>query len=195
MYIDISIPVKLEVSNSKANAFDEIPTHSIFIDQHMVFGTHLDLPNVGAEIVEFDNLVGECLVVKIPESAKAVELGHLLKLPLIPGGRVIFKTKNSSGWQRAGYPPNPIGIDIRAAQFLADRKLKLVGIDGWSVDKKDDPNLISHTLLLESGSYLLESLYLDHVAPGNYQVLALPLMIQGARIVPCRAVLQKEDRL
>ncbi len=195
MYIDISIPINMKSAELKANAFEEAINHSIFIDQHMVFGTHLDLPNIGAEAVEFDNLIGDCLVVKIPDSAKAIELGHLLKLPLVPGGRVIFKTKNSSGWQKAGHPPDPIGIDIRAVQFLADRKLKLVGIDGWSVDKKDSDTLTSHKLLLESGSYLLESLYLDHVAPGNYKMLVLPLMIQDAKVVPCRAILQKEDRL
>ncbi len=195
MYLDISIPIQINPSSQAWMNSNGIFDHSIFVNQHVVFGTHIDVPTESAAKVEFDNLMGECLVVRIPDSAKKIELGHLLKLPLVPGGRVIFKTKNSSGWSKPGHPPTPMGIDVRAGQWLADRHLKLVGVDGWSVDKPEDEDSPIHNLLLGSGAYLLESLYLDHIAPGSYELFALPLMLSDSSLAPCRAVLRKVVRM
>jgi len=72
---------------------------------------------------------------------------------------------------------------------LAVQDVVLVGIDTPSVDPFDDKELLSHKALHEHGMANLEGLVLDHVRPGLYTLIALPLRIRGADASPVRAVL------
>ena len=67
--------------------------------------------------------------------------------------------------------------------------MNLAGIDTPSVDRHGDGAFPIHRTLLGAGVLILEGLELAAVAPGHYQLIALPLKIARADGSPVRAVL------
>ena len=81
------------------------------------------------------------------------------------------------------------GLAPSLAAELAARGVVLVGIDTPSVDPWDDSALEAHRALARAGIAWLEGLVLEDVAPGRYDLVALPLRIEGGDASPVRAVL------
>ncbi|HBG55297.1 MAG TPA: cyclase, partial [Ruminococcaceae bacterium] len=67
----------------------------------------------------------------------------------------------------------------------------LVGTDAASVGAPDD-EAAPHRELLGAGVPLLEGLDLSRAEPGDYRLIALPLLLGGAEAAPVRAVLLRE---
>jgi len=74
--------------------------------------------------------------------------------------------------------------------WLADRGVRLVGIDTPSVDPARSKTLDSHQVLLARDLRVLENLVLDDVPAGDYELIALPLKLTTADASPVRAVLR-----
>jgi arylformamidase len=66
----------------------------------------------------------------------------------------------------------------------------LVGVDTPSVDPFDSADLPAHRALGARGMTWIEGLSLGGVAPGRYQLLALPLAVVGADGAPARVVVR-----
>ncbi|MEM6927335.1 MAG: cyclase family protein, partial [Myxococcota bacterium] len=75
---------------------------------------------------------------------------------------------------------------------LADHGVELVGIDTPSVDLFADRDLLSHHAIARRDLAILEGVVLDHVAPGRYTLIALPLPLVGVDASPVRAVLRDD---
>ena len=73
--------------------------------------------------------------------------------------------------------------------FAHARGVRLIGIDTPSIDPFDDRSLMSHGAIAARDMAVLEGIVLDHVAPGHYTLIALPLKIEGADASPVRAAL------
>ncbi len=71
--------------------------------------------------------------------------------------------------------------------------MRLVGIDTPSVDPFESKALESHQVLFERDMAVLEGLVLEHVEPGRYTLIALPLRLEGADASPVRAALAPLD--
>lgn len=78
-----------------------------------------------------------------------------------------------------------------AATLAAHAALRLVGIDTFSVDAPDSKDLPAHRALFAAGFVLLEGLDLSQVKPGRYELVALPLKLEGADASPVRAALRQ----
>jgi arylformamidase len=106
--------------------------------------------------------------------------------PLLPP-RVLVRTcaKAPAVWDPhfAAFAPETIA-------WLASLGVTLVGIDTPSVDPADSKTLDSHQQLLLHDMRVLENLVLDDVAPGDYELIALPLKLTGADASPVRAILR-----
>ncbi|MGH7829857.1 MAG: cyclase family protein, partial [Candidatus Binatia bacterium] len=105
--------------------------------------------------------------------------------------RILLKTKNSSRcWKQDSFVPDFVHLSLEAARFLAERRVKTVGIDYLSVGgyEKDGPQV--HRALLEAGVWIIEGLDLSRVAPGIYELVCLPLKIARADGAPARAVVK-----
>ncbi len=87
-----------------------------------------------------------------------------------------------------------VSLSPLAAIVLAEKGAVLVGTDADSIDAVDAEDLPAHKALLERGVAILECLDLEDVAPGDYQLVALPLKFAGLDASPVRAVLIEEDR-
>ena len=73
---------------------------------------------------------------------------------------------------------------------LAKGGLRLLGLDSPSVDAGDSETLPGHHALRRHGIVTLESLWLRDVPDGDYELVALPLRLEGACASPVRAILR-----
>jgi len=70
-------------------------------------------------------------------------------------------------------------------------RVQTVGVDYLSVGGFESGGPETHRILLEAGIWIIEGLRLEHVQPGEYELVCLPLKIIGGDGAPARAVLRK----
>jgi arylformamidase len=92
------------------------------------------------------------------------------------------------------YAGKSVTISLEAARYLAEKKIRLVGIDYLSVASAEPMENVSdvHRAFLDNGIYILEALNLAEVQPGNYELICLPMRMERGDAGPCRAVLRKK---
>ena len=156
-------------------------------------GTHSDAPyhflEDGKKAAEMDltAYVGPCQVVQV-ESEDAVHARDLESVDLERAERILFKTKRPCTEQTWRDDFTFMGVD--AAELLAANGVRTVGLDTPSMDSMQSKTLDAHKILCRAGIALLENLKLDAVAPGEYELLALPLKLAESDSAPVRAVLR-----
>lgn len=162
-------------------------------------GTHVDAPShfisggrTSADL-DLDKLVGTCRVIEIAESTNEIgpdELGSLSGVE-----RVLFKTKNSSFWNKlnGNFRTDYTAVSPETAQILVDNGVKLVGIDYLSIEKFESKDFLTHRILLEREIVILEGLDLRGIEPGDYEMACLPLKYIGGKGdgAPARTILIK----
>jgi len=87
------------------------------------------------------------------------------------------------------FPERWPALTADAARVLVDCGIRLLGTDAPSPDAADAAALPAHHVLLGAGIPIIENLLLDDVAPGRYELIALPLRLAQADSSPVRAVL------
>lgn len=158
-------------------------------------GAHTDAPNHYApnsqsiDQRDLNYYIGKCQVieVKIPRGQRI----HVqdLQNKAITAPRLLFKTKSFPNPYQWNSDFNSLSKEL--IEMLAAKKVQLVGIDTPSIDPADDKILESHTAIHKYNMAILEGIVLDHVAEGIYELIALPLRIEGADATPVRAILRK----
>lgn len=163
---------------------------TVHLGAHADSSSHYHGEGKGIEARDLDAYYGPCdvLEVRVPRGER-VRPEHLVGEPTTE--RVLFKT---------GTFPDPDAFNEDFAAFspellewVADRGVRLVGIDTPSSDLFTSKTLDAHQVLYERDLAVLEGLVLDHVAPGRYTLIALPLKLEGADGSPVRAALVPED--
>jgi arylformamidase len=158
-------------------------------------GTHIDAPlhliENGASVDELplEMLMGRARVVEI--TAPRIDEATLQEFDFTADMRVLFKTRNSYLWGRNEFVQDYVYITHDAARFLIKEGIKLVGIDYLSVEKFESENLETHIELLSAGTIIIEGLNLREVEPGDYELICLPLKVQGGDGAPARVVLRQ----
>lgn len=155
-------------------------------------GTHADAPlhfdpqgqSVGE--VELDRYIGPCWVADGPEEG-LVEPKHLDGLDLETYPRLLLRTRRSVD---PAFPTSFVALSPEAAAALQARGARLIGLDTPSMDPFDSKDLPAHHVLSAARIAILENLVLEHVEPGPYELLALPLRWMGLDASPVRAVLR-----
>ena len=160
-------------------------------------GTHLDAPRhffqEGTAIDRIDPhvLIGPARVCAFPDAVAHLTADDLRPLRLTGTQRLLCKTPNSALWERTGFQTNYIALTESAAHLLVDTGVQLVGIDYLSVDAFERQDFPVHRILLGAGVLILEGLDLRAVPPGEYELLALPLLLQNGDGAPARAILRQ----
>lgn len=81
-------------------------------------------------------------------------------------------------------------LTVALIDFLADQGVLLIGLDSPSVDAFDSKDLPCHHQLRARSMVNLETLALRGVPDGVYELIALPLRLDGACASPVRAILR-----
>jgi arylformamidase len=159
-------------------------------------GTHMDAPvhfiNDGISLDKMDlhATIGRARVIAIDDD-EAIRPDPLLHEEINRGDRVIFKTRNSaSDWWSQEFKENFIYLTHEAAELLAERGVRTVGVDYLSVGGYKRDGAQTHRALLEAGIWIIEGLRLGAIEPGDYELICLPLLITGADGAPSRALLR-----
>jgi arylformamidase len=159
-------------------------------------GTHVDAPahfiadGPGLAELSLEPWIGPCRVVH-HEDDRDVTAADLDSWELEGVERLLLRTPNVSRWVDAPkFREDYLAIDAGAARWLVDNGVKLIGIDYLSIETFEAGDHPVHRALLGAGIAILEGVRLEHVEPGDYELIALPLPVVEGDGSPVRAVLR-----
>ncbi|MHA1231385.1 MAG: cyclase family protein [Candidatus Helarchaeota archaeon] len=153
-------------------------------------GTHIDAPlhiigsGEGILNLKLKKCIGKCKIIDLSELdlGEMISRSHLKNFSINKGEIILFKTKNSNLNPNKFYD-NYIKLGVEAAQYLANKGIKAVGMDYLSIGNEK-----VHRLLLDQGILIYEYLNLKEVKQGEYIFIGLPLKIES-EASPIRAIL------
>jgi kynurenine formamidase len=157
-------------------------------------GTYLDAPfHRYAQGHDLSELPLETLadlpgvVVRVPRDRRAIGVEPFAALP-VDGCAVLVDT----GWSRHfGTPAYAAGhpfLTRDAAEHLAARGARLVGIDSLNIDDTATGERPVHSLLLERDVRIVEHLTgLDRLPDASFRFFAVPVKVRGMGSFPVRA--------
>jgi arylformamidase len=201
--IDISWPISermTEYKNKGSVRFSWVKTFEkdgarescIALNTHS--GTHVDAPahflptEAMIESFKLSQMCGPCRVLDLTHVNDSITQADLESHDIKHNEIILLRTKNSALEPDAPFNPNFIYLEKQAAHYLAEKKIKAVGIDYLGIER-GQPEHETHTALLDSNCPVIEGLRLEHVAAGAYTLVCLPLNIIGLEAAPARAVL------
>jgi len=160
-------------------------------------GTHVDAPyhflqdGITVEKMPLKVLIGRAYVIHLSDDVDVITPAELEAADIPPRTRrVLIRTRNSKYWSKEPnkFQEDFVGVDAAAAEYLVKRGVKLVGVDYLSVApyKNSKP---THVTLLKAGMVIVEGLNLSQVPHGRYNLICLPLKLEGRDGSPARAVL------
>jgi arylformamidase len=197
---DISVPVRPDMHIYPGDPAVKLERHESIVDGAEAnvsklelgvhSGTHVDAPlhfidgAAGTESLALDVLIGPAVVVDATSIDGQLDEAGLMSLALPDAKRLLLKTSNSALWDRPEFTEEFVCLTGSGARYLLDRSVRLVGIDYLSIGDED-----AHRALLGAGVVALEGLDLREVEPGSYELVCLPLRLDGSDGAPARAIL------
>jgi arylformamidase len=165
-------------------------------------GTHLDVPrhffDAGEPVdqIQVNRFVTPAFKINLrrKKPGEAIEPGDLQESDgrITAGRSVLLETGWDAVFPRQEYFRDFPCITVDLANFFADRKINLLGLD------IPTPNLVDwkiiHEILLGSGIIVVESLAnLQEISQDSFLFIGLPLKIKDADGSPIRAVALERD--
>jgi arylformamidase len=114
-----------------------------------------------------------------------IDAADLERLGVPDAERILFRTRNSELWDGRPFTLDFVAIAPDAAQVLADRGVRLVGVDYLSIGSPE-----THRILLGIPAVALEGLDLRGVEPGEYELFCGPVKLVGSDGAPARVLLR-----
>jgi arylformamidase len=149
---------------------------------------HYDADGAAIGVVPLEPYLGRCRVIHCIGAAPLVRPEHLgTSLDGAPP-RVLLRTYERAPlarWDSGFCAVAPETVDLLVAHGVT-----LVGIDTPSLDREASKTMDAHRRVRAHGMAILEGLVLDAVAPGDYELIALPLKLTSLDASPVRAVLR-----
>lgn len=160
-------------------------------------GTHIDPPyhfmkdGIPLDQAPLDVFIGPARVIDVGDVA-SIDAALLSTFDLEGASRVLFKTRNSRFWRETiDFQRDFVYLETDAAEMLVARGVKLVGIDYLSIEKFGFDKPTTHWTLLGANVFIVEGLDLNEIAPGDYELICLPLKIKDGDGGPARVVLRE----
>jgi arylformamidase len=159
-------------------------------------GTHMDGPvhfvhgGPGLDEMPLDATIGAARVIEINDPSR-VTAGELRQHDLEPGERILLHTTNSERcWTTDEFVADFVYISEEAAGYLAERRIRTVGIDYLSVGGYFVDGARIHRILIDAGIWIIEGLDLSSAPAGHYELICLPVKLHGSDGAPARAILR-----
>ncbi len=158
-------------------------------------GTHVDAPyhylEYGPAVDQIDLLPfwGPAQVVTIQRESGPMEVEDFLHVDLGLAPRILVRTK-AGELPDSVFPESICYPSLALVDHFAAYGIILYGVDAPSVDKLDSKTMEVHKALYFNRIHILEGITLKDVPDGVYELVAIPLKIEGADGSPVRAVLR-----
>lgn len=159
-------------------------------------GAHADAPSHygrgAADIASrpLELYLGPCEVRRVAVGRGERVLPGMLPRP-VGGTRVLLATGTFPDPDR--FNEDFAALSGELVDHLHARGVRLVGIDTPSVDLFTSKDLPAHGRCLAHDMAILEGLVLEGVPEGSYELIALPLRLEGFDASPVRAVLRSSQ--
>lgn len=156
-------------------------------------GTHADAPfhyndrGAGMADIPPERYIGPARVVAL-EGRRMIRVADLEPLDLTGVERLLVRTGSCPDYTR--FNPDFTAFAPEAITYLAGKGIRLIGTDAHSMDPMESHALPAHHACGENDILILENLNLEAIAPGDYELIALPLKLVGLDGSPVRAVLR-----
>ena len=176
---------------------DGVRETAIHLSSHS--GTHVDAPShflkegKCIDEIHLDRLIGDCVVLDVTTCAERITRDCLLAHDneIAQDGIILFRTSNSDVSPTDKFSPHFVYLEASGAAYLAEKKVKAVGIDYLGIEHSQ-PGHPTHENLLNADIVVIEGLRLHHVQPGSYFFVCLPLNMIGTEAAPARAILMEK---
>jgi kynurenine formamidase len=171
----------------------------LFLSSHS--GTHMDSPY---HFIDSGKKIHEIPINRLLVSAILIKINKKANQPITKNEIINFEKKHgkipnnatlifATGWQKhlqkKHYFENNPGLSLTAANYLASRKINLVGIDSPSIDLGSEKEFSVHKILLKNNILIVENLANLEKIPGNhFNLVVLPLKLKDATGSPVRAI-------
>ncbi len=159
-------------------------------------GTHMDAPchfrksGISIDKMPLTAATGKARVIEI-EDSEFIDVEEIRPHRIRKGQRILFKTKNSRRrWEDKPFNKKFVHLSTQAAQYLADRKVRTIGVDYLSIGGYDGNVIEVHDIILKAGIWVIEGLNLSKIGPGDYDLICLPIKISGSDGAPARAMVR-----
>jgi len=139
--------------------------------------------------IPLERLIGPALLVSFADDVRAIGAAELEAHDLKRHKRILLRTRNSALVSQRDFARDYTYLAPDGAQYLVDKGVEVVGIDYLSIEQFHSGHHKTHRTLLAKSVVILEGLDLSVPAPGEYQLICLPLRIEGCDGAPARAVL------
>ncbi|WP_433932955.1 cyclase family protein [Sorangium cellulosum] len=204
-WVDVSVPIRDGMVHWPDNPAVEIvqtqhlergdPATVSRLSLGVHTGTHVDAPaqflrrGAGIDRIPLDRLIGPARVLDLGETNR-IRPDHLAQIEIHPGDRVLFKTRNSRFWGDSRFRADYTYLSLDAARHLVERGIWTVGLDYLSIGDMDH-GAETHRVLLAAGVCVIEGLDLSGVERGAYDLVGLPIRLEGLDGAPARIVLRR----
>lgn len=173
---------------------DSCPVNVAKVTMSTHSGTHADAPlhydGEGASIdtVSLDAYLGPARVIDVRGCGPSVGIDVIV--PYLDGAppRILLRTFDTFPRDRWSCDFTAIAADV--IRSLHDRGCVLIGTDAPSIDPETSKTLDAHHAVRAADMRVLEGLVLDGIPAGDYELIALPLRLQGLDASPVRAILR-----
>lgn len=170
------------------------PVHVSRITMSTHTGAHCDAPShydssgEAIDAVALDAYLGPCRVIDCL-GARRIEPAHIEYALKNCPPRVLLRTYDQAPLDR--WDASFASIAPETVALLAGHGVVLIGIDTPSLDPQESKTMDAHHAVRAARIAILEGIVLDAVAPGDYELIALPLKLAGLDASPVRAVLRR----
>jgi arylformamidase len=163
------------------------------MDVHV--GTHVDAPlhfvddGENLEAVGLDPFLGPAQVIDL-RGTKRIGAADLDAAGVDDEtARLLIRAQPNALWFTEPFDADFPALTADGASWIADRSMRLVGIDYLSIQRfEDGPE--THQILLRGGTCILEGLDLSATDPGHYDLICLPIRLLEAEAAPARALIR-----
>jgi len=158
-------------------------------------GTHADAPLHYADDApssaqcDLSIYVGRCVVIDATGAGERVEVGDIDWNVIAGHSRLVIRTYERFPFDKWDSNFKAIAPDVIAK--LGALGVRLIGVDAPSLDPQTSKTMEAHHQVLAADMRILEGLVLDDVPVGEFELIALPLKIEGADASPVRAILRE----
>jgi arylformamidase len=176
---------------------DGYDSEAIFLSTHT--GTHMDAPSHFIQEAEsIDKLDVNRFVMEDVHLLKIFKpANQLISVEDIIASRIDIKKNDSivfaTGWEHNynfdSYIYTNPGLSLEAANYLSNKKINAVAIDGPSIDSGINLDFSVHKILLKNNIIIIENLCnLYRINKKSFKLIAIPLKLYQASGSPIRAL-------
>ncbi|RJO62562.1 MAG: ribose 5-phosphate isomerase B [Dehalococcoidia bacterium] len=180
-------------------AFNKVEYEGVSSLTHFVLsahtGTHVDAQThiisggKGTDQLDLEQLTGLARVCHL-QGGHSIDRTLLSNRSLDGVSRLLLRTSNSALLETAIFNKDYVSLTEDAAEYLVEKGIKFLALDYLSVDKFDTCMYPVHRILLNAGVVIVESVNLSSVPASDYEMLCLPLKLEGCDGAPARVILR-----